>query len=150
MKKILLDRYKSVENDMTNTALIYATKNCRRLTNAQIDKIVHTYKFDRYILVTDVPDVYKQSHDNVITLRPPVKNLFEKFDTYIYTPTLMKWDGSPRFPVECNHYHKGVLYYAIGDQYLEHDRGLYIRMQDIKDRYDSLSLKQTDDILNII
>jgi len=150
VKKILLDRYKSVENDMTNTALIYATKNCRRLTNAQLDKIVHTYKFDRYIVVTDVPDVYKQSHDSVMVLQPPVKNLFEKFDTYIYTPTLMKWDGSPRFPVECNHYQKGVLYHDIDDQYLEHDRGLYIRMQDIKARYDSLSLKQTDDILNII
>jgi hypothetical protein len=150
VKKILLDRYKSVENDMTNTAMIYATKNCRKLTNEQLDKIIHTYKFDKYIVVTDVPEVYKQSHDNIITLQPPVKNLFEKFNTYIYTPTLMRWDGSPRFLVECDHYQKDVIYHDIDDQYLEHDRGLYFRIQDIQSDRESLHLKQTDNILNII
>ena len=43
-----------------------------------------------------------------------------------------------------------MIYHDINDQYLEHDHGLYIRMQDIKSGYDNLSLKQTDDILNII
>lgn len=150
VKKLLLDRYKSVENDMTNTAMIYATKNCRKLTNEQLDKIIHTYRFDKYIVVTNIPDVYKQTNDNIITLQPPVKNLFKKFNTYIYTPTLMRWDGSSRFLVECDHYQKNKIYHDIDDQYLEHDRGLYFRIQDIQTDREKLHLKQTDDILNII
>lgn len=150
VKKLLLDRYKSIESNITNNALIYATKNCRVLSNKQLNKIIQTYNFNSYIVVTDVPGEYEGFNDNIIISHPPVKSLFEKFDTYIYTPTLGKWDGSPRFPVECKHYKKDVVYYDIDDQYLEHDRGLYFRIQDIQSNYENLHLKQTDDIINII
>lgn len=39
----------------------------------------------------------------------PVSNIFDRFDTYIYTPTPKSWDCSSRFIPECKFYKKDVL-----------------------------------------
>lgn len=148
-KKLLLSRYKTMKKDSSSTALVYATKNCRQLTSDQLVDITNHYDFNHYLLITD-DDNLTTDDSNITVLDPPVENLFDMFGTFIYTPTLMKWDGSPRFPVECKHYGKDVIYHRVDDSYLRHDRGLFFRMQDINTNYDRLHLETNDSILDVI
>lgn len=148
-KKLLFERYKTINCAVESTALIYATTNCRKLDYDQLINIINHYNFEKYIIISDTISKFNNI-DSVSILTPPVSDLFNKFTTYIYTPTQMKWDGSPRFPVECKYYNKDVIYHDIDNQYLAHDRGLYYRALDIQTDFEKLHLKHTDNILNII
>ena len=79
---------------------------------------------------------------------PPVDNLFDKFSTYIYTPVPRKWDCSPRFIAECKYYGKEVIYHNI--DYWDVDLGLYWRKHDIDNEFDSLFLRDADEIIPIL
>lgn len=148
-KKILLDRYKKIDCKVESTALIYATANCRKLNCNQLLNIIKRYSFEKFIVISDTA-LAIDNFNNVTIYKPPVKDLFEMFTTYIYTPTQMRWDGSPRLPVECRHYNKDVIFHDIDEDYLNDDRGLYFRVKDIETRFQSLKLKPVDSILNII
>ena len=80
----------------------------------------------------------------------PVNNIFEKFNTYIYTPTRDKFDCSPRFIAECNFYKKGILYHNINEDYLKIDTGLRYRKYDIENDFKSITLQDDDNIIKII
>jgi len=150
IKKVLIDRLRKSEQTEENTGMLYLTSNCRALDRGTIMGICDLYNIDKYIIVTDSDNYFSLPGDKFTIMKPPVDNLFEKFSTYIYTPTDRRWDGSPRFPVECHHHQKHVIYHNIGEQYLEHDLGLNVRIQDIDNCFDELYLKHTDDILKII
>jgi hypothetical protein len=87
----------------------------------------------------------------------PVKNIFERFSTYIYTPTYSVtnpkhgcFDCSPRFIAECAFYNKDIIYHNITDEYLSRDTGLKYRRHDIENNMDSIILTPQDDIINIL
>lgn len=148
-KKIMFSKLKSVDNCDTHTALIYATKNCRGLTESQLIEITDAYDFDHYIVITDDRPRYGTYH-NMSIVEPPVEDLFTKFNTFIYTPLTGRFDGSPRLPAECKYYNKDVIYHQIDSEYLEHDTGLYWRRHDIDNDYSGLFLTEQDDIMRII
>jgi len=138
-KRILFDRLKPIDKSK-NQVLIYATKNCR-----------HIFNFDEYTkygkiiaIVNSIP----KSVSGVEFLIPPVDNIFEQFDTYVYTPTPRKWDCSPRFIAECKYYGKKVIYYNI--DYWEEDHGLRVRKWDIDNNFGSLFLQKDDEIISIL
>lgn len=149
-KRVLIDRLRRVNGPNIDTALLYLTKNCRLQPVEYVQDIFETYNFSRYLIVTDTDDYDHMTSSAVKVLRPPVDSLFELFDTYIYTPISLVWDGSPRLPVECAVFDKNVIYHDIGEEYLSRDRGLYYRRHDINDSLTSLYLTEQDDILNII
>ena len=154
-KKINFDRYKPLADIKTNTALIYITKNCRLISDVDLFKITHKYKFDRYIILTSSPYTYtkKFSHLKRFSFpQMPVANIFSKFDTYIYTPTRsdLKFDCSPRFIAECKFYNKDVIYHDIDDDYLEEDTGLKWRRYDVENDFDSICLKRNDHIVDVV
>ena len=149
-KKINFDILEDVPTSKADTALIYATQNCRGLTNLQLSNIIRDYKFGKYLLLTDNPDYY-DIVDCVDILEPPIERLFEKFSTYIYTPLQGRFDGSPRFPAECEYYGRDVIYHKdINSLYLEHDTGLHYRRYDIENNFSSLYLTEDDEIFNIL
>lgn len=148
-KKLNFKYLKTVNHIPGNTALIYATGNCKFVQPGILADIVRSYDFDTYMVITTVPSAYKDM-DRVLVREPVVDNLFEKFDTYIYTPIEQVWDGSPRLPAECRHYGKDVLYYGIDDEYLANDTGLKYRKHDIENDFDSLHLNDDDEIIDII
>ena len=160
IKKINFDSYKKIDTTKTDTALIYATKNCRSLTDEQILNLKEFYKFKKYIILTNFQDNYREKFkftNNIEFPDLPVTNIFQKFDTYIYTPTRCVtmpesgcFDCSPRFIVECKFYQKDVIYHDIDDDYLKIDTGLKWRRFDITNNFDSLKLKHDDDILDIL
>ena len=118
------------------------------------------YKFEKYIILTNQPDLYKdklKDLKNISFPEMPLDNIFEKFDTYIYTPTysvtkkeLGCFDCSPRFIAECKFYDKEVIYHDIDGQYLDVDTGLKYRKYDIDNCFESIHLADNDDIINII
>lgn len=148
VKKLYFEKYKTVTSSPKNTALIYATKNCRYLPVNELQKIIDTYTYDKYIIITDTH--YENVPEKCVVLEPPVKNLFSKFTDYIYTPIEKRFDCSPRMIAECKYYNKRVIYHEIDSEYLNHDTGLKIRREDINKNLDLVTLKDGDDILQIL
>lgn len=143
VKKIYADILKKPNDTITNTAMMYVTKNCRYMSKNDIISINHELNYKNYMIITHDIDEYKDI-PNVTVCKPPVKNLFEQFDTYIYTPVQRHFDCSPRFIAECQLFNKNVIYYHIDYS----DLGLETRIQDILNN--TCWLEQNDDILRIL
>ena len=152
-KKIKFDIFKDIKNSITDTALLYITTNCRKLCDDNIIDTIVQYKFNSYIILSDDNKRYRNKFKifkNLYFPEMPVENIFEKFTTFIYTPTKNKFDCSPRFIAECKFYNKNVIYDEIDNNYLEIDTGLKYRKYDIKHNFESITLKDNDDIIEII
>jgi hypothetical protein len=142
-KKILLDRIKPPRKKSTNM-LIYATQDCRDLEQEYYDFIAQKYfSFDFTLLTnrTNKPNVGRRF--NWIDM--PVDNVFEHFGTYLYTKTSTQFDCSPRFIVECKYFYKEVIYDIDYN-----DIGLETRKYDIEHNFNSLHLREDDDLINIL
>ena len=148
VKKINFEKYKTINEPPARVALIYATKNCRYMSINEIQTIVDTYEYDKYLIVSDTE--YDKLPTKCEILIPPVVDLFDKFTDYIYTPIEKRFDCSPRMIAECKYYNKRVIYHNIDDEYLQHDTGLRVRMQDIDNSIDLVTLQPTDTILDIL
>lgn len=151
VKKINFSSYKRyTKKTKSNTALLYGTCNCRFIDTMMLNDIVSRYKFEEYLLVTDKKNMYCDIPDIINVVEPPVESIFEKFDTYIYTPPTKAFDCSPRFVAECVFHNKDVIYHNIDEQHLVTNTGLKVRMIDISGDFDSLSLEDDDEILSIL
>jgi hypothetical protein len=120
-KKILFEKYKHFNKSTNNIAMFYLTKLCRALKQQELEQSIERYKFEDYIILTD--DVSLYSGNNVY--QAPLDNLWDKFDTYIYTRLPGQQDCSSRFVVECLYYGKTVIYDLD-----YHDRALEVRKKD--------------------
>lgn len=144
IKKILLDKLRLPETS-TNKNLLYLTKNCRSIERETFEELLQMYEND-FLCITNSEEKY--IHHRIQYFNPPVKNLFNIFSKYIYTPLSRKWDCSSRFIVECKHFGKEVIYHNIN--YLDEDRGLYWRKLDVLNNFESLFLKEDDEIILLI
>jgi len=152
-KKIKFNIFKNIKKPSIDAALLYVTSNCRKLCDDYLIDLILQYKFDSYVILSDNNKKYKEKFKpfkNIYFPTMPVENIFEKFSTYIYTPTRDKFDCSPRFIAECNFYNKNVIYHNIDKDYLKIDTGLKYRKYDIQKDFKSISLQQNDDIIEII
>ena len=140
-KRILFDRLKKI-NKTNNKCLVYATKNCRKF-----DSYDELLKYGKLLVITNEENK-KENTENIEFVVAPVKDLFEQFETYIYTPVNRKWDCSPRLIAECQFYNKKVVYHNI--DYWNEDLGLYWRNWDIENDFSSLFLKHDDEIVKIL
>ncbi len=111
VKKLLWSKFHKPQQVSTNTGLLYLTTACRALTLDGVKNIINKGICDKYLIVTNDISLYSNIvSDAVIVEQAPVKDIFERFDTYIYTPTDLQKDCSPRFIVECAVYGKEVVY----------------------------------------
>lgn len=148
-KKVLFDRIKRPEKS-DDGFLLYLTTNCRFMAIEQLILMIAKYGKDKkYKIITNDTNYYDVfGKDNIKILEAPIENIYEQFDTYVYTPVERKMDCSPRMIAECKYLQKEVLYYKI--DYLDEDRGLYWRKWDIENDFDSLFLRDGDEIIEII
>lgn len=151
IKKILFSRYKDINKTKTNTAMLYLTSNCRLIKPEVVDEIINKNKFERYLIVTNTPYTYKNKlkSKNLEILEAPVDDIFNRFETYIYTgikPNYPVFDCSPRFIPECKFYDKSVIY----ETSYELDIGTKTRIHDTVTDFDSLVLNDNDMILQIV
>lgn len=155
-KKIYFDRYNDQNIHPTGTALVYVTKNCRKISDVELMRLTVKYKqFDKFMVLTSTPEEYKERlgfSKKFIFPNMPVDHIFEKFDTYIYTPTRsdLTFDCSPRFIAECKYYNRDVIYHNIDGEYLTKDTGLKWRRYDIDNDFQSIFLTSDDDIVDIV
>lgn len=144
IKKILFHRFKQSEN-VNNRTLIYATENCRLLTDNDIRTIFN--RDENFLVIAN--DITKYlSFQNVLPMVPPISNIFSQFNKYLYTPVARQFDCSPRFIAECKYLNKEVEYFKI--DYLDIDLGLKYRIYDIENNFESLFLTEDDQIINIL
>jgi hypothetical protein len=146
VKKILWGRYIVPNNVKTNTGLFYLTTNCRAVTPEYIQNIIDKEICEKYIIVTNKPLLYQSlASEKIKILEAPVQNIFECFDTYIYTPTELQSDCSPRFIVECAVYGKTVVYEI---DYI--CPGIECRKEDIQRDLSSLELTADDSFISYV
>lgn len=150
-KKMLISKIKTdTFTPEIPTGMLYLTNNCRSLSIEDVVSIIECNDYKKYVIITDVDNYNSLESDTVQILKAPVRNFFKLFTGYIYTPLKLMWDGSPRLPVECVINNKQFTTYMIDESYLSKDRGLYYRLQDIKQNFKNLSLTDDDKILSII
>jgi hypothetical protein len=139
IKKINFDRIRKPVKSKSNI-LLYGTKNCRLIDDELYDKI--SMMGNEIICITDE---YYNDTDVIKYVMPPVDNLFELFNTYVYTPVSVQFDCSPRFIAECKYFGKNVIYMIDYE-----DIGLYWRQYDIDNNFTGLFLQESDEIVGII
>lgn len=145
-KKILFDRLKKI-GDSDNSILLYGTKNCREIGEGDY-RYISERCHQPILAITNEENKPNYEVPGVKFVVPPLNKIFERFQTYIYTPVERKWDCSPRFIAECEYYGKEVIYYKI--DYWEDDKGLYWRKWDIENDFESISLNQDDELVDIL
>lgn len=155
VKKIFFRMFKQLEPVKTDTAMLYGTKNCRLMSHQDVQEIVGQYDYNKYMILTSSPIAYRnrfKHNKNLLFPRLPVMDLFTQFDDYIYTPTTknISFDCSPRFICECAYYNKRVIYHNIDDDHLQINKGLAVRINDLKNGLENVSLSTDDPIHNIL
>jgi len=105
-KKILFSKYKQYNSIVNDTAMFYLTTVCRALSQDDLLSIINKHQFKTNIILTDDPSVYTLDH----VYKVPLADIWDKFNTYIYTSIPRKTDCSSRFILECMHYNKDVVY----------------------------------------
>ena len=142
VKKILFSKLKKIKSHDERT-LIYATKNCRNLSDEYYYSLLNKYE-DNFLVITNTENKLSFQSDRITQIEMPVPDVFEKFNKYIYTPIERQFDCSPRFIAECQYYNIEVLYDI---NYV--DKGLEARREDLK-HIESISLNSNDEIIQIL
>ena len=136
-KKILFSKYKTYDNVKTDTTMFYLTSVCRALSVEDLNSVIRRYNINKHIILTDKPELYDANAYKI-----PLDNMWDKFDTYIYTTIPRKIDCSSRFILECMHYKKQVIYDI--DYY---DKALEVRK---KDGLNGTSLTVNDEFIKLL
>lgn len=145
VKKIPFEYYKKFNRQFDNTGLMYITYNCRKITRAVIEEYHKLSKCNKTILVVPYKISEYDNIENVHQTVAPIKDFFNQFDTYIYTPVERKFDCSPRLITECFFYNKKIY---MNLDYV--DIGLQTRYNDCLNNFEKLNLTDNDEILDII
>lgn len=146
IKKILFDKLKKPTSNCPNTAMLYLTSNCRYLKYDELVNLKNKYNKYKFIVLSNKAD-YKIP-EGFKLYEVPCQNMFDKFDTYIYTHLSGTCgnDCSPRFVPECYYFNKKVIF-DIGEMY----PGLKVRVHDIETKgIESLHLTKDDPLINYI
>ena len=124
---------------------MYMTYVCRKVSPDIIREYHLKSGCSRTILVVPYRLPEYDGIDGVAQIEAPVHDIFEKFDTYIYTPVNRKFDCSPRLVTECfmlgRNVFKDLDYYDIG---------LETRYSDCVNNLNGLDLTDGDEILKIV
>lgn len=145
VKKLPFKFYKKYNKTFDNTGLIYMTHVCRKVSPNIIEEYHKKSKCDKTYLVVPYKLPEYDNIENVIQVEAPLKDFFNKFDIYIYTPVARHFDCSPRLVTECFMQRKQI--FKDLDYY---DIGLETRYNDCINNLDSLNLTDNDEILKII
>jgi hypothetical protein len=146
-KKIYFKRYKKI-NKSENKILVYVNSFLKDLNQKQLHEIKNISKnlnkeilfISGNVLSDDQIIKYKKYGE---ILHAPVKNIFEKFNTFIYTPNTRNYDCSPRFIAECKFYNKKII------SLIENDIGALARIEDLNN-FEKINLTKNDLILKLI
>lgn len=107
---------KEVIIDIPETTIYFVGLNREKNTNGKFLEAIKLY------LNCNVKIIYEDEL--------PADNLFEIFDTYIYTPTAKNWDCSSRLIPECFYFNKGILFTKTVIDNINDNIALKVRYED--------------------
>jgi len=148
VKKINFKKYKKLKEKAEDNVLIYGTKNCRHIEYDMYFEIMELFPDSNFICLTSKENRPSLPSKRFSFPEMPVKNLFLRFNTYVYTPVPRKFDCSSRLLAECKFYNKKVHFFMI--DYWDQDKGLYWRNWDIQHQFEKLFLDHGDEIVEIL
>jgi len=132
-----------------NRSLLYLTKSCRKISPERLKEIIKENK--KYLIITDEEYNDFLNNDKILQINPPIKNIFEQFNEYIYTDIDRKWDCSSRFLGECKYFNKNItLELKNKENYLKEDLGLRYRLEDINSNLNKIELNLNDNLKDIL
>lgn len=158
-KKILFNRLNWVK-EPDKTSLLYLTTNCRFFDIIEVRECINYYDNvfklipgRKWLIATNNTKLYKELENeyNLEVVELPIENFQNKFDHFVYTPLIRKFDCSNRLLAECKYFNKMTNMYNIDYEYLKEDVGLQTRLDDINylERID-LNQANRDVIINIL
>ena len=145
VKKLPFKYYKKAQHPNQNIGMMYTTYICRKVTPDVIIKYHRLSGCRESLLIVPYALPEYDNIPHVAQTIAPVDNLFDKFDTYIYTPIKRKFDCSSRLLTECFMHGKKVI-----KQLDYYDVALETRYDDCVNRLSSLNLVESDSILSIL
>ena len=139
IKKINFKYFKNLSSTSstpsTPNTLIYINSNLRDLKEISLKRNLKEILFvSSTTLSKEQIKFYKEFGELKYA---PVKDLFNQFDTFIYTPNIRNFDCSPRLLTECKFYNKEIII----DFDITKDPGAYWRWYDIQNNFESLKLE---------
>lgn len=145
VKKLPFKFYKKSIQLNKNIGMIYMTYVCRKVQPYIIEKYHKLSNCDKTLLIVPYKLPEYDLIENVEQVEVPIVDLFDRFDTYIYTPVNRKFDCSPRLVTECFLHNKKIF-----KQLDYYDVGLETRYNDCVNNLEDLNLKENDLLLKII
>jgi len=141
-KRIYFKKFKKLNKINKNCGFLYLSTECRSIDEEYLKNIVTKLNFLDKIYISVEKNKKYPPLPKVHYLHPPIKNLHELFDTFIYVPLERKFDCSPRIIAECYFYNKKIIYMDIDENY--GDKGLYWRDYDCRHNFNDLILTEND------
>ena len=150
-RSLYFDIFKECTGDENDATLINLYTPHKQIDHEKVVNIIRTYEIKKLLIYCHEENILecmkiKVDGVEVEVLIPPIDNLMNRFDRYIYIPVERKWDVSPRLIPEAIWYGKDIQYQGLGSIV----DGSYYRCIDSLCRFDDLILKENDDILKIL
>jgi hypothetical protein len=151
-KKILFDKYRKNQFDCKYDYMINLSLVERRYSKDFMINLIKGLPPDSKIAAyTDNKNKHYYSwlrafKSQITFYEPPIRNFMSLFKTFVYIPYVDGHDSTPRLIPECKFYGKDILMYTDGF----HKSGGHYRYNDTINDFDSLWLKEDDEIISII
>ena len=151
VKKIYFNRFnrfKKIGSKSKNKILVYVNNYLKDLCESDLEflnSISNELEKDLlFISGTKLSNKQLEKYKAFGELKyAPVENLFNQFDTFIFTENQRNYDCSPRFITECKFYNKKII------SLIKTDLGALTRIKDLEN-LQNLNLKDKDEILFFI
>jgi len=151
-KKILFDKYKQKEYGQEYDNLLNLSLVERRFSREYMEKVMNTFPGTWAAYTGHKNEKYyawiNERQDSKLII-PPVKDFMGLFNRFVYLPYKDGTDATPRLIPECVYYNKKISYYDYSEKDIVKSGGYY-RYQDTKNDFESLWLKNNDEIISII
>ena len=150
-KKILFDKYRKKEFGGKHNYMINLALAERRYSQEFMINLISEIPKDETIAVyidNKNKDYYSWliNLDRITVYDPPIKDFMDLFKTFIYIPYTDGHDSTPRLIPECKFYGKDVIMKTDGFKI----SGGHHRYNDTQNNFESLWLKENDEIINIV
>lgn len=160
-KKILFDKYRNKEFGAKHDYMINLALAERRYSKTFMINLINQLpkgstigvyidnknkEYYSWLTAFNKTDYFKESNNRITIYEPPIKDFMSLFKTFIYIPYTDGHDSTPRLIPECKFYGKEVMMRTEGFK----KSGGHYRYNDTINYFDSLWLKENDEIITII
>jgi len=150
-KKLYFNLFKNIDKDKVDNACMINMATRHKLQSVDaIYKAIKKFEYKKYIIYTQFTTYHfyrDMASSNIDVIIAPINNYLYSFNSFIYFQSNRRQDPSPRIIPECVFYDKKLEFYEYNKNIKD---GAYYRYKDTIEDFDSIVLKDDDEILDII